>query len=389
MTNRISEPMLLLGAWLAGLFRTLLPWLALGALAGCGHTGPPNILLIVVDTLRADRVDWYGGHRELTPFLDSLAARSNVFWNAYAQSSWTSPSVASLMTSRYQSQHNITQFTSALADEEVTLAEVLKQHGYATGGFSANILLRSGLGYERGFDRYSVYRPENAKFTASDLNRESLAWLDSLRSSQGPPRPTFLYLQYIETHPPLLPPEDALRTIVARAGAEARLPALHELTRGPTLFGRTLKLYWLPPSRVADFSLLYDAEVLSLDAAMRGFFAELEQRGFLDNAIIVVTADHGEEIFDHQRLGHGQSLYNELIHVPLLIRAPHQRERSEIHSVVSLIDVAPTLLSFAGIAPPERFEGQSLRDQMTEGGLAGGSALSGRSPFRDRPATAR
>jgi arylsulfatase A-like enzyme len=124
--------------------RTLLAGLALVAaccLGACSPARPPNILFIVIDSLRADRLDFYGTQRELTPFLASLAERGNVFWNAYAQSSWTMPSVASLWTSRYQSQHGVTVFRSVLAETEHTIAEVLNERGYTSGAFSANPLL--------------------------------------------------------------------------------------------------------------------------------------------------------------------------------------------------------------------------------------------------------
>src|SRR5438128_7420125 len=166
------------------------------ALAACSRQPPPNSLVLVVDTLRADRLGWYGPNGSLTPFLDSLAARGHVAWNAYAAVSWTSPSVASLWTSRYPSQHGITTFGSVLAASELTLAEILEQRGYATGGFTANPLLSSNLGYAQGFERYEVFPPEGTategfwmtKGRAQEIQSAALAWLDAV-ARDTPARP--------------------------------------------------------------------------------------------------------------------------------------------------------------------------------------------------------
>src|SRR5262245_56252132 len=134
----------------SGLTRRCVVLLALAVLAvasACSRKQPPNLLVIVVDTLRADRLGAYGNTHGLTPFLDSLAARSYVFQRAYAQSSWTNPSVASILTSRYPSQHGVVAYDSVLGADEITLPEVLKEHGYRTAGFSANGLLTSHLGF--------------------------------------------------------------------------------------------------------------------------------------------------------------------------------------------------------------------------------------------------
>ncbi len=132
----------------------VLGWLLAGWLAACGGSPaePPHVLVLVADTLRADRLGAYGNTRDLTPFLDSLAERSHVYHDAYAQSPWTSPSIASLLTSRYPSQHGFVRFESLLAGEERTLAEVLGERGFATAGFTANTLLSRKRGFAQGFD---------------------------------------------------------------------------------------------------------------------------------------------------------------------------------------------------------------------------------------------
>src|SRR5262245_28474399 len=150
------------------------------ALAGiaCAKARPPNVLVIVIDTLRADRLGVYGNPRGLTPFLDELAGQGTVFVNAYATSSWTVPSVASLLTSRYSSQHHVTQIESRLADEEVTFAEALQPLRYLAGGFSANFRLLQRLGYAQGFHYWRADRKLAGGPAASELRRQALQWLE-------------------------------------------------------------------------------------------------------------------------------------------------------------------------------------------------------------------
>ena len=185
--------------------------------AGCARSQPPNIVLIVVDTLRADRIGAVGNRRGLTPFIDSLAARGYVFRNAYAPSSWTNPSVASIITSRYQSQHGVVTFESVLADSELTLPEVLKQHGYATGFFSANGLISRKMGFAQGYD---VFRSILVKATdeprylwvperAGRINGEALGWLDKLAEDRAggaglPPPPLHGAAQPVRAAPEAL-----------------------------------------------------------------------------------------------------------------------------------------------------------------------------------------
>jgi len=320
-----------------------------------------NILMIVIDTLRVDRLDFYGTRRELTPFLASLAEHGNVFWNAYAQSSWTMPSVASLWTSRYQSQHGVTVLSSVLAETECTLAEVLKGRGYTTGAFSASPLL-AARGFRQGFDQYAVFQddPVKAKEPAERLNQASLAWLDTLTANGHPSSPVFLYLQFMEPHFPYSPPADLLERILSRRkDPEQERRAYSEMSS-------VHSERWQHPDPVAADLIrdLYDAEVMSLDAQLTRLFSELGKRNFLRNAIVIITADHGEELMDHGGIGHGKTLYNEVIRLPLLILAPGQAERVDISGVVSEVDIAPTVLDLASIPAPASFEGHSLRAAM-------------------------
>jgi arylsulfatase len=342
---------------------------ALLALAACGGRRPPDIVVVVVDTLRADRLGCYGSGQGLTPFLDSLAARGHLFRHAYAQSSWTNPSVASLLTSRYQSQHGVVAFGSVLAADELTLPEVLQQAGYATGAFSANGVLAGKLGYQQGFDVYHahlVHRSDEPSYLwrtdrADVINQEALGWLDATRRAQ-PGKPIFLYLQYMETHIPYDPPADVL----ARVRKEKPPPDLRRLNEAAYIGG----IWGVAPDVLRDIVDVYDAEVRAIDDGLAALFAQLAARGVLEHAVVVVTADHGEEFEEHGHLGHAKTLYDEVIQVPLLVLLPGQQRPLAIDRVVSLIDVAPTLVALAGAPPPAPFEGASLVPNLRRPGLS-------------------
>jgi arylsulfatase A-like enzyme len=348
---------------------------------GCvKKTRSPDILVLLVDTLRADRLGAYGSRQGLTPFLDSLAQRGFVFRNTYAQSSWTDPSVAALMTSRYQSQTGITSFTAVLADDEITLAEILRQHGYATGAFVANFLLHKKFGYAQGFDRYETFA-RNArdkrgkrillKERAPRIDREALAWLDGVRRDQ-PEKPVFLYLHYMEPHPPYSPPQaDVDRVMQGRPQPDVE--TVNARMSFPNLGEFSLDL-------VRQIRDLYDAEVLSLDAELRNLFAALGERHFFDRGIVVLVADHGEEFLEHGGVGHHQSLFEEVLRVPLIVLVPGHQAGATIEPIVSLTDVAPTLLDLAGIPAPSSFEGRSLCGLMGLPTGAGGGASSSAVP---------
>lgn len=331
----------------------LAPFLILSA---CTSDSPPNVILVLVDTLRADRVEGVREAGELTPFLSSMAQRSFVFHNAYAQASWTNPSVASLFTSRRQSLHGVTSFRSVLGEDELTLAEVLREHGYTTAGFSANGLINRPGGFAQGFEKYritltssklpGVMRPS---VSADVLNSQVLDWMDSAEAG----KPFFLYVHYMDVHTPYDPPDTALAQVFGNR--ERPCPNL-DLLNGAMVMG------WPAESdeMEEDLQAFYDAAVIGLDRRLDELFSELGKRGALDDTLVIVTADHGEELQDHGRLGHGKTLYNETIHVPLLISHPGNSKRVDVYESVALIDLAPSILEWTGTAPISSFEGRSL-----------------------------
>jgi arylsulfatase len=315
--------------------------------------GPPHVIVVVADTLRPDRLGSYGGRRGLTPFLDELAGRGVRFANAYAVSSWTMPSVASLFTSRYPSQHHVATFDAKLPDAELTFAEVLAEHGYDAAGFTANFHVTQALGYAQGFALWQAIKPVKegqAKVRGGELLANNRRWLAE-RAQRAPGRPRLLYFQFMEAHGPYEPPQPFRSRFAAPHALGDDAAANLKLVQGEHA---SLSL-----EQSALLASLYDGEVAALDGVLRLLFQDLAQGGLLDNAVVVITADHGEEFGEHGSHGHGTALFDETLRVPLLIVAPGLTPRV-VEQPVSLIDLAPTLLELAGVPPPPRFEGGSL-----------------------------
>jgi arylsulfatase A-like enzyme len=329
---------------MGGLARALL--ILLLATVGCHRAPPhPNIVVVVVDTLRADRLGCYGNARKLTPFIDELAARGTVFRNAHAASSWTIPSVASILTSRYPLEHGMDAHDFVLPDAQTTFAEVLHPGGYWASGYSANPGLTIERGFAQGFLRWNAARRGRDKVRA-----EALLPLVGRRAgiscgTAGLP-PCLFYFQFMEPHGPYEPPD------MPEARSEAAKHA----------FDKVRNLTWneLDDGEVELLSNLYDGEVAAADVAVKALFDELAARRVSNDAVIVFTADHGEEFKEHGGMAHGSALFEETVHVPLIVIAPGYESGRVVDENVSLIDVAPTIAELAGEATPPSFEGRSL-----------------------------
>ena len=332
--------------------------------------GRPDVVVILIDTLRVDRVGCYGSSGGLTPAIDALAARGVIFENAYATSSWMKPSVASLFTSRNPHDHGVLRADSVIADDERTLAEAFHDAGYATAAFAANPLLDSKFGFMQGFADYDV---GPLKWKASEVRKRTSLWLARLWARRGPRPPIFLYVHYMEPHIPYKPTPklaelfgpDALTSLAEVSG---RLPTLAE-----------------SPLTVAErerMERVYDAEVAEVDVQVRSL-QNLFKLYHLVDPIFVVLADHGEEFGDHGGMLHGQTLYEEVIHVPLVVVAPGVAKGGDVTETVSLIDVAPSLLDLAEISRPASFRGRSLRGLLTVRGGWGRVWDAIRQPFAE------
>jgi len=335
---------------------------------GAGQQAPPAaVVLLVVDTLRADMTSMTGHYRHTTPQLDKLAREGVVFTAAYAPSSWTVPSMASLHTGVYPASHGIVSGAiigrfnqrevqqEVLPDSFVTLAESFHAAGYRTVGVAANRHLGEGLGFDQGFDAYY----EDARFVdAKRLNAIARTYLEQ---GIGPrwersftAQPSFLWLHYFDPHAPYVP---RLPWIRAFADDYTDYPWLYPADlAGPELSDEF-------PAPDADFREcalpLYEAEVAFWDDRFRRLAERLGVAR--EDILLVFTSDHGEEFSEHGGLGHAHSLYEELVRVPLVFYWPRGIPGGRtIDEPVSILDIYPTLLELAGLEPPPGLQGRSL-----------------------------
>jgi len=331
----------------------------------------PNVLIYMIDTLRADHASLYGDARDTTPFLKKLGAQGLVFDDCQAQATWTKPSVASLLTSLYSITHGIRRDDDTIPSGAATLAERLRGAGYVTASLVANPLAGRLSGLERGFDYLSEWQAigrqirerEDGATDSAALNRLLFAWLE-----QHHDEPFFIYAHATDPHAPYRPPP----AYEARFANPAETPEFDrdfEATRKAALrhggFGinRALCLEsGVDPDLFIRRAIdRYDAKILHNDASLEQLLEKLKQLGTLDHTLIVVVSDHGEEFWEHGWTGHGQSLYDELTRGVLLLWNPKLIPMARrVQEPVQLIDVMPTLLDLLGLPIPPAVEGQSL-----------------------------
>lgn len=334
--------------------------LAPALLAACAGREPSrpvqDVLLVTVDTLRADRLGAYGYGAAQTPTIDALAAQSLRFEHAYAHSSMTLPSVASLLTGELPAGHGIYANRGRLKVAQTTLAERLKPAGFTTGAFIGNYALRPTRFLWQGFDRYTKKfrsheqvrdQPEN---DARSLTDEAIAWLAERR----PDERVLLWVHYQDPHGPYTPRHFRKPT-----------PGGPTLPRSASQSGRSAipRYQWLGNGRLNEYEARYDGEIAEVDRQLARLLDAFRERGLLERSAVVFTADHGEAFGeDDLYCAHGEGLSDVLLHVPLLLRAPGVTPgvRSDR---VRLIDLVPTLLALTDVDGGEdasRLPGRSL-----------------------------
>jgi choline-sulfatase len=317
-----------------------------------------NVIVYLVDTLRADRLTPYNRKtRVQTPGMSRFTETAAVLTNARSQENWTKPSVATLLSSLLPWEHNTFSDATVLPNSVQVLPELLQQQGFFTAGFIANGYVSDKFGFKRGFTTYHNYIREGRRCVAQSVASDVLDWLDARPQD----KPFFLYVHTIDAHVPYQPPRDYLELYDAKS------------YDGPINFQKNsalldaIKLGRLPVATRDRERLLslYDAAISYHDVYFNVIMNGLEQRGLDDDTMVIVTADHGEEFWDHGSVGHGHSLFDELLHVPLLMRVPgvtHAGDR--VRTNVGLVDVAPTILEALGIDPPETMTGRSFLPEL-------------------------
>lgn len=304
----------------------------------------PNIILISIDTLRVDHISGYGYESQTTPFLDSLIRRGTSFSNAISPAPWTLPAHLSLFTSLYPHTHGVVNDQLALDDDVITLPMLLQRAGYRTGGFASCLYLFPGYGFDRGFDHYI----ERNVFPAPMLGKEALEWLDETE-----PGKFFLFLHFYDVHPPHDPQEKYLKMFESSysGGFTGDVEDLLKARDGSIVFSDEDRRH---------LKALYNAEIRQLDEALATLMNALKGKGYLDDTLLIVLSDHGEEFFDHGGVLHSRTLYDELIRVPLIVTGPGIPAGKSIEEQVQLIDVMPMILDVCRIKAPGEIEGKSL-----------------------------
>ena len=348
--------------------------------------GVPDVILVSLDTTRADHLSTYGYGRNTSPSLSAFATDALLFTQARSPAAWTLPGHSSLFTGMYPSRHGA-HFAGArlpgqsrdgrplvaypLPPAAVTMAEVLRDRGYQTAGFVANFsYLYRDFGVAQGFGRYEDapglllrFRPVALRLaqrvrpsfclmpfrTAHEINAAALDWLD--RAS--PARPVFLFVNYMEAHQPRLAPSphDRWSRELAEAGRLARKNLYYEHA-----------VRDLPDGERRFIAANYDGQVAAMDEALGGLLEALRARGRYENALVIVTSDHGEFLGEHEQMGHiGQMLYEPVLHVPLVVKYPGAvRPRGRSSAAVQLVDVLPTVTALTGATLPPGVQGEVL-----------------------------
>ncbi len=311
----------------------------------------PNVLLFVVDTLRADSLGCYGNQTVKTPAVDAFAREGMLYRAAYAPSSWTRASLASMLTGLYPEAHGVEERESLLPEQLVSLPEYFSEHGYATAAVITNPNVGSFFGFAQGFDSFDelYQRQDVGKVASSELITPSdvaaaraLEWIDATS------KPFFLLVHTIDPHWPYDPP-----AAYDRYGGDYQGILDH-------YGGRTNAINLTAPERERVRSFYY-GEVAFNDESFGQVIEHLRSTGILDDTVVAFTSDHGEEFWEHGGRWHGHQLYQENIRVPLVVRYPPAfRHGQEITQPVQLVDLFPTLLELANIPIPTGIDGKSF-----------------------------
>jgi arylsulfatase A-like enzyme len=318
-------------------------------------TKKPSLLLITIDTLRADHLPFYGYKRNTTPFLGRLAEHGILFTNAYSTSSWTVPAITSLATGVYPCSHGVVRgvVNNAQVYEQKpiprtlsTLAEQLQSLGYRTYAVTANYHLTKELGFGRGFDRYVCV----GFCAARKVNKVFLEWKREIELQKGP---VFVWLHYFDPHLPYLARQPWLRRY--QADKTKKESNIISTTMRPVQLRQLIKSKGYRILTLAQSH--YDSEINYCDEQIKKLFQEFP---LLEQYTMVFTSDHGEEFLEHGKLTHDRDLYNETVRIPLFIRLPGQACAANSREVVSIIDIAPTLIDIAGGKIPPSWQGRAL-----------------------------
>jgi len=335
--------------------------LSLSAFVGCSVERPHGVVLVVVDTLRADHLGFYGYSRDTSSHLDRWAEEGMVFERAMSTSSWTLPTFGSILTGRLPTGHGVgyrgggeVRPKSTRLDQTLpTLAEELQQAGFATGAFIDNPWLKPRFGLNRGFDTYDYQSATNKRRRRADKVVDlATSWIDAHRD-----QPFFLLVHLFDPHMTYDPPPSVRGRFIGPYEDRFSLPvfAPRKIRARANEVGEDERSF---------ITAAYDEEIAFVDQELNRFFEGLVERELFQQLLVILTSDHGEELFDHDSFEHGHSVYQELLHVPLVVWGPSVESGREALPV-SVIDIAPTILDAVGVSGEPNPLSRSLWPRLT------------------------
>jgi arylsulfatase A-like enzyme len=360
---------------------------AAGVAEATGNSDRPNVLLISIDTLRYDHLGCYGYERDTSPNIDRIAEEGVLFENMISSTSWTLPAHACMFTGLADTVHGATDTDKMLDESRLTLAEHLKAAGYHTAGFFSGPTLFPAFGLGQGFDKYvdctsyPKLSRESAKTpgiqVGGSLQRAAMKDITSPRIykhvsehiTNDLEEPFFMFVHMWDPHFDFIPPPPF----------DTRFdPDYKGAVNGEDFIWKDSINARMPKRDLEHIVALYDGEIAWTDMHIGKILDDLDAKGLTDSTIVAIVADHGTEFFDHGKKGHRHTLYDELIHIPLVIRYPkHLPAGQRVEAQARMMDVAPTLVSLAGVEPMPAVMGQSLQAAISgSGGMVEQTAIS-------------
>ena len=312
-----------------------------------------NVVLLTIDALRKDRLGCYGNRRGLTPFMDSLQDKSLIFTRMQSCGPYTQASFPGILTSSYFLDYG---HEGELSLEKTLVSEPLKDAGITTAAFHSNLYLSDLVGWNRGWDVFYDSMEDEVEaqipyIRGPGILKKAGAWLSSYVSSES--KPFFAWIHFMDVHEPYMPEREYVERV------DPSLSLSQDEMYG--LFENTLlKRDVSDESKIELLKRLYDVQVREADMYVEEFFRNLEKLGILNDTVIIITSDHGDEFNEHGGLSHDDKMYSELIDLPFLIFDPAGNTDKTCDTLVSNIDIPPTILHLFGLEPEERFQGRSL-----------------------------
>jgi len=335
-----------------------------------------NIVLITIDTLRADHLSCYGYERKTSPNIDKIAKKGTIFKNAIAPSSWTAPSMVSLFTSTYPINHGVVRgfnyrdkrkynSKEVFSSDLITLPEILKTQGYTTFGVSSNHNLTAQFGFARGFDYFEY----PGWVSADHVNTIVCSWEDALNKSDK----YFLWIHYIDPHYPY---NARSPWIDEYCTSQSSIKNLNLSIKSDSTLNSLIPTLKTDPQALSNLIALYDSEINYADS----YLGELIKKYELNkNTLLIITSDHGEEFLEHNSIGHAKNLYQETIRIPLVIKLPHSSKRQIINNYVNLVDIMPTIIHMIDIDSQDQALGKPILDK--KGQLSGLKTRKGKQAY--------